>query len=73
MCFTIIYRYLLVLFGGNINKGGGPALFMFMDRFHKKRSSGIGSWFVIGLGTLVTLLGFSMRNKNEKLHAGITG
>jgi hypothetical protein len=48
-------------------------LFMFMDRFHKKRSSGIGSWFVIGLGTLVTLLGFSMRNKNEKLHAGITG
>ena len=48
-------------------------MFMFMDRFQKKRSSSISSWSVIGLGALVALLGFSMRHKNERLQAGITG
>ena len=48
-------------------------MFMFMDRFQKKRSPAVSSWSVIGLGALVTILGFSMRGTNEKLQAGITG
>jgi hypothetical protein len=44
-----------------------------MNHFKKQRSPSMTSWSVVGLGALVTLLGYSLSDHDERLGAGVTG
>jgi len=46
---------------------------LFMNHFKKQRSPSMTSWSVVGLGALVTLLGYSLSDHDERLGAGVTG
>ena len=45
-----------------------------MDRFmNRRKSPAMTSWSVIGLGALVTLLGYTLSEHDERFGAGVTG
>jgi len=45
----------------------------FKGYIKENKSPALTSWSLIGLGALVTILGYSLSDRDERLGAGITG